>query len=99
MTEIAIEPAALLEVLPALADRARLEIRVLPVAITRPEFAPTESAACRVGDRIWVVLAPDDPALHQAEVLAGALLRFRSDFLEDTYLAPGVREFVEQLGD
>lgn len=98
MTEIGMDPSALLEALLELADRARLEVRVLSVAALRPEFSPTESAACRVGDRIWVVLAPDDPTPHQAAVLARALVRFRPDFLEESFLAPGVRAFVEQIG-
>jgi hypothetical protein len=41
-------------------------------------------------------LAPDDPALHQAEVLAGALGRYRADFIEKNFIPPGVREFVER---
>jgi hypothetical protein len=77
------EPGALLEALLELADRADLEVRT------------TESAACRVGERIWVVLAPGDPTYHQASVLAAALGRFRADFLEDTFVPPGVREFLD----
>jgi len=91
------EPSALLEALLMLADRATLEVRVLSASGAGAEFGPTGSAACRVGERIWVVLAPDDPALHQAEVLAGALRRFRAEFLEETFVAPGVRDFIETL--
>ena len=97
MTEIGMDTATLLEALLELADRTQLEVRVLSAASTTAEFSPTGSAACRVGDRIWVVLAPDDPALHQAEVLAGALGRYRADFLEKNFIPPGVREFVERM--
>jgi hypothetical protein len=98
MAEIGMKPEVLLEALLELADRAKLEVRVLSAASAAAEFSPTGSAACRVGDRIWVVLAPDDPPMNQAEVLAGALSRYRADFLETSFVAPGVRDFVEGLG-
>ncbi len=89
--------SALLEALLALADEAELEVRVLSAAAARAENAPQESAACRVGTRIWVVLSPSDPLEHQAAVLASALRRFRAAFLEERYLTPAVRAFVEQV--
>ncbi len=88
----------LLEALLELASRTELEVRVLSSSSGAADFAPTASAACRVGDRIWVVLAPDDPDHHQAEVLAQALVRYRSEFLEDNFIAPGVRDFLERVG-
>jgi len=87
----------LLEALLELAGLARLEVRVLSASSAATDFAPTSSAACRVGERIWVVLAPDDPPMEQAEILAGALARYRSDFLEENFVAPGVRAFLEQI--
>ncbi len=87
----------LLEALLELADRSELEVRVLSPSSTAADYAPTSSATCRVGERIWVVLAPDDPALHQAEVLAGSLCRYRSEFLEEQFIAPGVREFLDRM--
>ena len=97
MAELGMEHGSLLEALLELADRTQLEVRVLSAASTASEFSPTASAACRVGDRIWVILAPDDPALRQAEVLAGALGRYRADFLDKHFIAPGVRDFVESV--
>jgi hypothetical protein len=97
MAEIGMEAGALLEALLELADRTRLEVRVLSARSAAVDFSPTGSAACRVGDRIWVVLAPDDPPMHQAEVLAGALGRYRAEFLEKNFIAPGVRNFVERM--
>jgi hypothetical protein len=87
----------LLEALLELADRGELEVRVLSPSSTALDYAPTSSASCRVGDRIWVVLAPDDPVFHQAEVLARSLCRYRSEFLEASFIAPGVREFLERV--
>jgi hypothetical protein len=88
-------PGDLLEALLELANRAELEVRVLSRTGSGAEFQPTESAACRVGVRIWVVLAPDDPPARQAEVLAGTLARYRRDFLEESYVAPAVRSFID----
>jgi len=97
MAEPAMEPRALLEALLELADRAELEIRVLSTSGSAADHRPAESACCRVGDRIWVVLAPSDPTIHQATVVAEALGRFRSAFLDETFVAPGVRDFVESV--
>lgn len=96
MSESAMDPRALLEALLELSARAELEVRVNSTSGAGGDFRLTESAACRVGDRIWVVLCPDDPAAHQAQVLAGALNRFRATFLEDTFMAPGIRDFLDK---
>jgi hypothetical protein len=97
MVESGMEIGSLLEALLELANRTQLEVRVLSTASASVEFSPTGSAACRVGERIWVVLAPDDPPQHQAEILAEALGRYRAGFLEDNFIAPGVRDFVERM--
>ena len=86
-----------LEALLELAAEAELEVRILSAAARSQEHAPTASAACRVGARVWVVLSPEDPPAHQAEVLAGALARYRADFLEGRYLTPALRELVERV--
>ena len=92
-------PRDLLEGLLELANRAELEVRILSQTNSGDEFRPTESAACRVGTRVWVVLAPDDPPAHQAQVLAGAIGYYRRDFLEQTYVAPAVREVIDRMTD
>jgi len=97
MPESGMDEGRLLEALLELASRAELEVRVLSSASSAADYAPTASAACRVGERIWIVLAPDDPVLDQAEVLARALCRYRGEFLEETFVAPGVREFLDQM--
>lgn len=97
MSDSGMDPGALLEGLLELADRAQLEVRVLSASGSGGDFRPTESAACRVGDRIWVVLAPNDPSEHQARILAETLGRFREPFLEDTFVAPGIRDFIDRV--
>ena len=87
----------LLEGLLELASAAELEVREQSQAAAAQENALTQSAACRVGTRIWVVLSPSDPPDHQAEVLGEALARFRSEFLEDHFMAPVLREFLERV--
>ena len=87
----------LLEALLVLADSAELEVRILTAAAAASDFSPMGSAACRVGTRIWVVLSPDDPTEHQAEVLAEALAQFRGDFLEERFVAPAVRDFISRV--
>ena len=98
MADSGMQPGPLLEALLELADRAEFEVRVLSMSGSDVEFRPIESAACRVGSRIWVVLVPDDPPAHQANVLAEALGRFRAGFLEEIFIAPGVRNFIESVG-
>ena len=60
------------------AAEAELEVRVLSAPAAAAENAPTQSSAARVGQRVWVVLVPADPPLHQAEVLAGALVQTKA---------------------
>jgi hypothetical protein len=97
MSDLGMDQRGLLESLLSLSDEAELEVRVLSSRAAAVELSPTESAACRVGDRIWVVLNPDDPEGHQAKVLASALGKFRSEFLEDRFLAPAVRDFIDRV--
>lgn len=97
MAEAGMAARDLLEGLLSLADQAQLEVRILSATAAAAENAPSESAACRVGTRIWVVLCPDDPPEHQAEVLAGALSRYRGEFLEGQFMAPALRDFLERV--
>ena len=97
MSESGMEERAQLEALLALADEAALEVRILSSAAAAREHAPIGSAACRVAARVWVVLAPDDPLDHQIEVLAGALARYRAEFLDGRFMAPALRERVERV--
>jgi len=97
MAELGMEARDLLEALLELSHGADLEVRVLTTAAAAADFSPTESAACRVGTRVWVVLSPDDPVDHQARVLADALARFRAEFLEARFVPPAVRDFIGEV--
>ncbi len=87
----------LLEALLELAHEAELEVRILSNHAAATENALTQSAAARVGARIWVVLAPNDPAEHQARVLAETLARHRAEFLESRFVAPALRDFIDRV--
>jgi hypothetical protein len=97
MSESVGEEKDRLEALLELASAASLEVRVLSAAARAAELAPSGSATCRVGDRIWVVLSPEDPVSHQSRVLAEALARHRAEFLEGRFLTPALREFIERV--
>lgn len=98
--EPGMSPADLIEALLELTSRAGIEVRILPRSggrASEDELRPRESAACRVGERVWVMLAPEDPPLRQAEVLAATLVRHRAAFLQESFLLPAVRAFVDRV--
>ena len=95
MADLGMPAKDLLEALLELAHDAELEVRVLSAHAAAAENAPTESAAARVGARIWVVLAPNDPPEHQARILAETLAAHRREFLEARFLAPALRDFID----
>ena len=97
MTEAGMSDKDLLEALLELAHEAELEVRILSAHAAAAENAPTESAAARVGARIWVVLAPNDPPDHQARVLGATLARHRAEFLEGRFVTPALREFIDRV--
>jgi hypothetical protein len=97
MSDTGMNQRDLLESLLRLADEAKLEVRVISSQAAAEEFSPTESAACRVGARIWVILYPDDPVDHQLKVLGSTLGKFRSEFLDGRYVAPAVRDFIDRV--
>lgn len=78
-----------------LAKRAGIELRLVSARAAAEEGAPRESVCGRVGERIWVLLLPDDPPAHQAAVLAQALGRHRAAFLETCFIPPALRAFIE----
>jgi len=83
--------AALLE----LAARADLEVRILSAKAAAEDGAPRQSAACRVGARVWVLIVPDDPPAHQAAALAQALGHYCAEFLETCFVAPALRDYID----
>jgi hypothetical protein len=95
MTETGMADADRLARLLELAERAGLELRVLTARAAAEEGAPSQSRVGRVGERVWVLLVPDDPPAHQAAVLAQALGRYRAAFLETCFVPPALRDFIE----
>ncbi len=82
----------LLQALVELAQVTELEVRTLePTRGTRLEFG-VASAACRVRGEVWVVLSATDPVNVRIDVLAAALKAHRTDWLEQHWLPPAVRE-------
>lgn len=95
MTEPGMRDTDRVDALLALAERAGLELRVLSGRAAVEEGAPRESACGRLGERVWVLIVPDDPPAHQAAVLAQALGRHRAAFLETCFVPPALRAFIE----
>jgi hypothetical protein len=79
-----------------LGARAGLEVRVLSARAAAEEGAPSQSRSGRLGERVWVLLVPDEPPAHQAAALAQALGRYRADWLETCFVAPALRAFIEE---
>ncbi len=89
-------PVEILEALLALADEVSLPVRVLnPGGDRDGEFTPV-SALCRIRGAAHVVLAAQDPVEFQSQVLARALHSEASERLEGRFLAPAIRELLEQ---
>lgn len=83
------KPDALLQALLELADEAGLRVE-----LAQGDEA-VQSGACRVGDRIWVILDARDPVAHRVEALAGALRQHGAARLAGRWLPPAVRECLE----
>lgn len=97
MTEPGMRDEDRLALLLELAQRAGLELRILTARAAAEEGAPRQSSAGRLGERVWVLLLPDDPPAHQAAALAQALGRHRASFLETCFLPPALRNYIEEV--
>lgn len=97
MTELGMRDEDRVAALLELAARADLEVRILSAKAAAEDGAPSQSAACRVGSRVWVLIVPDDPSAHQAAALAQALGHYRAEFLETCFIAPALRDFIDAL--
>jgi len=60
---------------------------------------PLASGVCRVRDEIWVVLSVNEPAVGQIQVLASALRKYAGTLLEERFLPPAVRAWVDPGGN
>ena len=97
MAETGMRDEDRLALLLELATRAGLELRILSARAAAEEGAPRQSSAGRVGDRVWVLLVPDDPPAHQSATLAQALGRHRAEFLETCFLPPALRTYIDEV--
>jgi hypothetical protein len=100
-------PAELLEALLALADEVELPVRVLRSgATTSPggggelesDLVPT-STVCRIRGQIQVVLASQEPAEVQIQLLAKTLNSEASERLAGRFLPPAIRALLDQAAE
>lgn len=73
------------------AGRAGIEVRT---ARADDELGPVASDVCRVRDRIWVILQPEDTVDAQLDALARALVGHGQALLGGQFVPPAVRERI-----
>ena len=83
-----------LEALLELARAAELEIRSVGLRAAPAGEPPPTSAVCRVRDQVWILLCAADPPELHLRVLAEALSNHRSDWLEERWIPPALRELL-----
>ena len=86
-------PEALHEELLALAGEAGLRVR--KAGRTPDPDLPLSSGVCRLRGEIWVVLADGDSLAERVDTLVLALRTHAGSFLESRFLAPALRELLE----
>ena len=82
----------LLQALVDLAHATELEVRTLEPTRTAQLDLGVASSACRVRGEVWIVLSATDPFGVRIDVLADALKTHRTNWLEQHWLPPAVRE-------
>jgi hypothetical protein len=87
------EPLAMLR---ELARAAGVEIRDVRARATPEGDPPARSGACRLGDRVWVVLVAGDSVEDRIAALADALDRAEPGWRDAHWLPPAVRERLER---
>jgi hypothetical protein len=93
------QDSEILEVLLELARDAGLVVRIGSGSSGVGDETPLASGVCRVRDEVWVVLSISEPAVGQIQVLAGALKKYAGTLLEERFLPPAVRAWVDPGGD
>lgn len=86
------EASEILDAFLALAEEAKLEVRVVGRRRGEEDETPPASAVCRVRGAVWVVLSAADPVEVHLDVLADALNANAAELLESRYLSPAVRQ-------
>jgi len=89
----------LLSALLELARDAGLVVRSVPRSAAREGEPLATSGLCRVRGEDWVMLAAADPIDQRIEALARGLRACRGEFLERRYLAPALRQCLEDLAE
>ena len=92
------ETSDVLDELVALARDAGLTVRGVRGGSRGDLDVATASAVCRVRGETWVVLADADPMARRIAVLAGALREHAPSLLEERYLPPAVRHWIDAGG-
>ena len=85
------EASEIMDAFLALAEEAKLEVRVVGRQGCVDGETPPASAVCRVRGAVWVVLSAADPVEVQLDVMADALRAHAAELLETRYLSPAVR--------
>jgi hypothetical protein len=89
------EPRALLQALGELAREVGVEVRKVPSGLGEPGEAPARSGVCRVGGRLFVLLAATDSVEDRIEALVEGLRAADPAALEGRFLPPAVRARLE----
>ena len=85
-------PIELRDQLVDLARAAGLEVREIRGSGAGEADLQASSGTCRVGGKVWVLLAASDSLNERIDVLGRALAVHAREFLESRYLPPAVRE-------
>jgi len=93
------QDSEILELMLELARDAGLVVRIGSGHTGGADETPLASGVCRVRDEIWVVLSVHEPAVGQIQVLAGALRKHAGTLLEERFLPPAVRVWLDPGGD
>ena len=90
------EPSEIMAVLLDLASEADLEVRSVAAGSGDSDSPPLSSAVCRVRGAVWVMLSGADPVAVQLDVMASALREHAPQVIQNRFLAPAVREWLER---
>ena len=91
------EPAALLEALAVLAAETGLVVQRVGGQPAFEGLSPSSSGVCRIRGEVRVLLSDSDPLVARIQVLARALQSRCGAELEGRFLAPAVRQCLEEL--
>jgi hypothetical protein len=91
------EPIELMEPLLELANEVGLEVRIVRQSLGGELETDPTSAVCRIRGQTCVMINRQDPVEFQNRILASGLIDHAGAELEQRYLPPAVRAFLEEL--